>query len=101
MKLLTNELRAQLPPLYATDGQADPIVICKFFAPWLNWTWFAIEFDGEDTFFGLFEGGEIELGYFSLADLESVRGLAGLAIERDLHFKPRPLSIIRQQVERR
>ena len=37
-------------------------------------------------FFGLVIGFEKELGYFSLAELESARGPMGLAIERDLHF---------------
>ena len=32
-----------------------------------------------------------EFGYFTLRELESVRGPLGLPIERDLHFKPRPL----------
>ena len=35
---------------------------------------------------------EKELGYFTLAELESVTGPGGLKIERDLYFKPQPLS---------
>jgi hypothetical protein len=54
----------------------------------------ATEFDGEDTFFGLVEGQEKELGYFSLAELSSVRGPMGLAIERDLHWTPKTLAEI-------
>lgn len=49
------------------------------------------EFDGEDLFFGLVSGFEVELGYFSLAELESVRGPLGLAIERDLFYTPQTL----------
>jgi hypothetical protein len=33
-----------------------------------------------------------ELGFVMLSDLQSVRGLAGLGIERDIHWKPVPLS---------
>ena len=91
MKLLTQEIRAQLPALYATEkiANADKIAVCKFFLG--NWTWFACEAGtGEDAdlLFGFVIGFEAEWGYFSVAELESVRGPMGLRIERDLHFKP-------------
>ena len=92
MKLLTKELLKKLPPLYSTEKVADPTAIVKFFTPDSNWTWFATEFDGEDTFFGRVDGFESELGYFSLSELESVRGMLGLPIERDRWFSPKPLS---------
>ena len=56
----------------------------------------ASEFDGEDIFFGLVIGMEMELGYFSLSELESVRGSLGLPIERDLYFKPKTLQELRE-----
>lgn len=95
MKLLTKEIRKQLPPLYANEEVPDPMVVVKFFDPQSGWTWFATEFDGEDTFFGLTVGHEAELGYFSLGELQSYKGRFGLGIERDLHFRPKPLSEIR------
>jgi len=101
MKLLTNELRRKLPPLYAAEHEEDPLVICKFFTPDSSWTWYAIEFDGDDTFFGFVEGLENELGYFSLSELESVRGPLGLPIERDLYFPPCRLSQVKAKTERR
>ena len=51
MKLLTKELRDQLPPLYSQEHEKDPLVVCKFFTPDSFWTWYAYEFDGEDIFF--------------------------------------------------
>jgi len=36
-------------------------------------------------------GLEVELGYFSLSELESVKGPLGLPIERDLFFEPQTL----------
>ena len=95
MELLTKELREQLPPLYAQEHETDPLVICKFFTPDSSWTWYPLEFDGEDVFFGLVIGFEQELGYFSLAELQAVRGPLGLPIERDLHFQPAKLSVVR------
>ena len=90
MKLLTKALRAKLPKLYATEnvGLEDKVAQVKFFTPDSNWTWYAVEFDGEDLFFGLVHGFEKEWGYFSLAQLQSVRGPWGLPIERDRYFKP-------------
>jgi len=95
VKLLTKELREKLPPLYATEHDPDPLVRVKFFTPDSNWTWYVIEFDGEDTFFGYVAGFEAELGYFSLSELESVRGPLGLKVERDLYFTPVSLSKVR------
>lgn len=97
MKLLTKELRKQLPALGATETQADPQVICKFFTPDSSWSWYMTEFDQDDTFFGLVVGFEIELGYISLSELETTTGPLGLHVERDLYFKPTPLSEIRKQ----
>ena len=51
----------------------------------------ATEFNGDDIFFGFVIGFEPEFGYFSLSELESVRGPLGLLIERDLHFEPKSL----------
>jgi hypothetical protein len=92
MELLPAEIRAQLPVLYSQENIADPIVYVKFFTPDSNWTWYATEFDGKDTFFGLVQGIEEELGYFSLSELQEYRGALGIGIERDLHFKSTPLS---------
>lgn len=92
MELMTEQLREQLPPLYATEKEKDPTIYVKFFTPWSNWTWYATEFDGQDRFFGIVNGFEWEWGYFSLSELESVRGPAGLGIERDLYFEPQPVS---------
>jgi len=85
-------IRDSMPPLYSQEQVRDPIVHVKFFTPWANWTWYGTEFDGEDTFFGWVVGFEKELGYFSLSEMESARGPAGLKIERDIHFEPKPLS---------
>lgn len=96
MKLLTKELLSKLPALYTSENDPDPMIWCKFFTPDSGWTWYAIEFDGKDTFYGLVDGFEEELGYFSLSELESVRGVLGLPVERDLYFKPRKLSMVQK-----
>jgi hypothetical protein len=101
MELLPDEIRARLPKLYSNEelGLEAPAQV-KFFTPDSNWTWYASEFDGEDTFFGLVIGFEIELGEFSLSELESVSGPLGLLIERDKYFEPKTLRELRDQHRR-
>ncbi len=93
MKLLTKENLKQLPALYEQDGKGDEAVAyVKFFTPDSNWTWYATEYDPEtETFFGLVDGFDKELGYFTLADLQNVRGGLGLPVERDRYFSPTTL----------
>lgn len=94
MKLITDELRAQL----LANGQQsiehddlDPLPVVKLFTPDASATWLLTEIDPDDHdhAFGLCDLGQgfPELGYVSLAELQSVRGRLGLPVERDLHFK--------------
>lgn len=97
--ILPPQLRATLPPLYATEDVPDPVVHAKLFTPWAGWTWYVTEFDGCDTLFGLVSGHEVELGYFSLREIEELRGPGGLRVERDLHFSPKPLNRVQQDLD--
>ncbi len=97
MKLVTKELERKFPPLRSMDGK-DAMIYAKFFHPMSSWTWYATEYDPEERmFFGLVEGHEIELGYFSLDELEEVR-VHGLGIERDMYWEPKLLSEVKQQL---
>lgn len=91
MKLLTKEILKTLPALYSQENVSDPVVRVKFFHPFSNWTWYGIEYDGKDLFYGLVKGFEDELGYFSLSELQSIN-VKGLGIERDMYFNPCKLS---------
>jgi hypothetical protein len=106
---MTKALLKKLPALYSQEKNPDPMVVCKFFTPDGGWTWYAIEGSPVDEdgyydtdkpkvdflFFGLVSGLEVELGYFSLSELTSVRGAFGLPVERDLYFEPTRLSEIK------
>jgi Protein of unknown function (DUF2958) len=104
--LLPSEVRRKLPPLYSGEEKGlEALAVVKFFTPDGNWTWYASEgspvdanscYDTQEEkvdflFFGLVSGHEVELGYFSLKELETIRGPLGLPIERDFSFKPRTL----------
>ena len=86
--------------MYANEDKSedDTAVVVKFFTHDSYWTWYATEFDGADTFFGLVDGQEQELGYFSLKELEAARGPLGLLVERDTSFTPTPLSEVRDNI---
>ena len=111
MKLLPKDIREKLPALYSQDGKGGKAVVyTKYFTPSSNWTWMATE--GEPVldesqneidykFFGLVFGHEREFGYFLLSELEEVRGLMGLPIERDLYFQPKTLEEIAPEMFRK
>jgi len=91
------DLRLTIPKLYRTEHESDPTVWLKLFTPDSNWSWYVIEWDGDDLCFGFVVGHDQEMGYFSLADVGEVRGSLGLPVERDLYFTPCPLSNVRQR----
>lgn len=98
MELLPDDVRKILPPLYSQEHEADPICYVKFFHPLSFWTWYATEGspqDGDFLFFGWVYGDFPELGYFSLSEMESVI-VAGLGMERDIHFQPTRLSEVKK-----
>lgn len=100
MKLLTKELLRKLPPLYSTEKLGDSAVAqLKLFTPWSSWSWFATEYDPETrVFFGWVVGPFPELGYFSLDELEAVKGPFGLKVERDKFWKPKSLAEVKKGV---
>lgn len=98
-KLLPDDLKAILPPLYSQEDVEDKTIHLKFFHPQSVWTWFVCE--GEQTeedflMFGYVIGHEGEWGYFTLEQLEEIgsndNGKLIMPVERDLYFKPKPFS---------
>ena len=88
MGLLTDELRARLPPRHGQEAEADPIVYCRYFLPGTSLAWYPIEGqpDGDDYLFFGFAAGPDDFRSFRLSELESVRGPNGSRIERDQVF---------------
>jgi hypothetical protein len=115
MELLDQASRERLPALYSNEAIGlDAPAQVKFFTPDGGFTWYASEgspvdengyFDTDKAkvdflFFGLVIGLEIELGYFSLSELSSVRGGLGLPVERDTHFQPTTLRELKSMHEK-
>ena len=96
MGLLDESILKSLPPLYACEKEEDPLVLVKLFTPDSNWSWYIMEYDAvERVAFGYVCGLEKELGYFSLDELEALRGPLGLAVERDVSFTAMRVSEIK------
>jgi len=92
MMLITKAMKF---PAWGSTDTVPPFeipIVCKWFTPDSSWTWYVTEYDGNDTCFGLVDGHERELGYFSLSEIEKIKGPMGLPVERDLHYGQHMLS---------
>jgi hypothetical protein len=114
-ELLNETIARLLPPLYSNEHIGlEAMALVKYFTPDSSWTWYASEgspvdengyFDTDDKkvdylLFGLVIGFEIEFGYFSLNELQPVRGALGLPVERDLYYEPKSLRELQDQHRR-
>jgi hypothetical protein len=89
MEPLPHELRAQIPKLYRTRQERDPIVWVRFCSPIGSWRWYIIECDQVDRvliFYGWMVHSAEPGGRFIRTDLASMRAYFGIAIERDAEF---------------
>ena len=93
MKLLTQELIKKIPPLYKQEDKGEnALAYVKLFTPDSNFNWYITEYDADEKIcFGLIDGFEKELGYFSLNEIEQIKGSMGLKVERDISFRPTKL----------
>lgn len=98
MKLITKKIENELAkyPLYSQESKGnDAVAICKFFLQGFTWYVLEAQKNGNDyEFFGIVDGLDKEYGYFTLSQLQSLRGRWGLTVERDMHFKPTKVSEI-------
>ena len=90
MKLLTKEIveKAQKQYKKSSDLESQK-VIAKFFHPTADWTWYLMNLGKDkDYAWGIVKGHEVEIGSFSINELESLQLPLGLGIERDKAWKP-------------
>lgn len=84
LPLIDKELEEQLPTLYETDGQKNKILFARYHL--YGWNWYPMEYSPlQKLFFGLVDGFEKELGYFTLDELEQI------GARRDYEFEPKLL----------
>ena len=90
MKLLTKELLKKLPPIgHSIKSKEEPQAIVKWFTPDANFTWYVAEYNPENGMcWGLVDGLAKEFGYFTIREIEALRGPLKLPVERDWSFDP-------------
>ena len=96
MKLITAEIGKRLQDAYKALEKTpntpldEQKVIAKFFDPMGSWTWYVLNQDPADKDFlwGIVKGFDVEIGSFSLSELERVGENRMLGIERDMYFTP-------------
>jgi 5-formaminoimidazole-4-carboxamide-1-beta-D-ribofuranosyl 5'-monophosphate synthetase len=98
MSLLTKQDLKNLPELYETEEEIDPIVHVKLFHPMGKATWLLTEYNQKDKIaFGYAYITDGELGYISLEEIENLE-IGGLRVERDNWFTPKKLSEAKQEL---
>lgn len=100
---MTKAIERKIPPIGSQAANDDPIVHLKLFDPCGRWTYYATEYDPEERkLYGYCIsalGPDCdEWGYTSLEEIEGVRNAYGLGIERDLWFRPCPVSELMEKV---
>lgn len=97
-QLIPSTLARKLPPIYSQENVEDPIVQVKLFSPYTNAVWYLTEYDpASREAFGwadLGMGGG-ELGYISVTELEGMSRGGLPLVERDLYWRPVPLSKVK------
>jgi Protein of unknown function (DUF2958) len=89
MESLPAELLENIPKLYQTRQDANPVVWVRFFSPMFKWRWFIVEcedVDGTTMFYGWLSSSLETAGRFTQSDLVSMRAYLGCTIEHDPNF---------------
>ena len=98
MKILTKEVLDAFAKQGRTGNKSakDIKIVMKLFNPSGAGTWYLYEKEDEDIYWGFVNLGDIdcaECGTVSMSELMAYRGMFGLGIERDMHFKPLSMSL--------
>ena len=102
MQFMTKELEEAFAKQGTTGnkGESETIALAHYFSG-SGWHWYPVKYDASTRlFWGLVKGLEVERGYFSLDEIESLSSekypLEG--IERDLCWEPKSLKEIRMKI---
>lgn len=93
MQLMTKAIEKAAQARYPKGSDLEhQKIVAKFFDPTGAWTWYLTNQDSADPdyLWGIVKGFEVEIGSFSLSELQTTKVRFGLKIERDLHFTPKP-----------
>ena len=79
---------------YPEGSSMDQMVVAKFFNPLGDWKWYLMNMEDESGCYawGIVKGFEVEVGSFSITEMEDIKLPFGMGIERDKYWKPIPAS---------
>ena len=101
MKLLTKKIKEQATKQYSKKSDMEQMVVAKYFDAMGDWKWFLMNMDkDEDYCWGIVKGNAVEMGSFSMRELEDIHLPFGLTIERDLMFEPMKASEVWEQLNK-
>jgi len=88
MKLLTKEITEKATKQYDEGSDMEQMIVAKFFNPVGSWTWYLMNMaENGDYCWGIVDGFAVEMGSFSIKELEDLQLPLGMKIERDTSFK--------------
>ena len=95
---MTKEIQKKAVKQFDQGSDMEQQVVAKFFDAMGSWKWFLMNMDGsdEDYCWGIVKGHEVEMGSFSLKELQSMSP----RIQRDLYFEPKKASEIWEQLNK-
>ena len=89
MKLMTKAIKKQAEKQYELGSDMNQKVVAKYFNPAGKGTWYLMNTEpNSDYAWGIVDLFDVEMGSFSIGELESIKLPFGLKIERDMYFKP-------------
>ena len=97
MKLLTKEIQEKATKQYHKGSDMEQMVVAKYFDPMGSWRWFLMNMDKDgDYCWGIVEGNEVEMGSFSMEELQSMSP----RIQRDKYFEPMKAKDVWEQLNK-
>ena len=91
MKLLTKKITEQAKEQYDKGSDMEQMVVAKYFNPIGNGTWYLMNLaDDEDYAWGIVDLFAVEVGSFSMRELQGIQLPLNMGIERDKYFEPMP-----------
>ena len=89
MKLLTKSITEKAKKQYDEGSDMEQMVVAKYFNPTGNGTWYLMNLaDDEDYAWGIVDMFAIEMGSFSMRELQGIKLPLNMGIERDKYFEP-------------
>ena len=86
---MTKEIKKQAEKQYPLGSDMEQKVVAKYFNPAGRGTWYLMNTEpGSDYAWGIVNLFEVEMGSFTISELERIRLPFGLGIERDILFEP-------------